>query len=166
MKKYLHRVLGLYKTRGAADVARQRLLDQGLPASQLVMLQPGRGALSREVRADSDDVLREMLRVGALGALLGAITGALVTGVLMAIGIGLFDTNAMPGALIMISNGIAVGGLVGAIAGARNRRGEVADFLKSALDQGKVVLVAHTTTERQTAQARVILGESLPGPNR
>lgn len=44
MKKYLHPAPGLCKTRGAADVARQRRLDQGLPDSQPTMLQPGREA--------------------------------------------------------------------------------------------------------------------------
>lgn len=163
MKKYLHRVLGLYKTRSAADSGRQRLLDQGLPLSQLVMLQPGFGALSREVCADSDDVLYEVLHVGVLGALVGMVVGAIATSVLMAVGIGLFDSNAMAGAVIMVSNGMAVGGLVGAIAGARNRRGHIADLLKGALAQGQFVLVAHTTTEQQTEQVREILGTSLAG---
>lgn len=163
MKKYLHRVLGLYKTRGAADTGRQQLLDRGLPSAQLVMLQPGFGALSREVCADSDDVLYEVLHAGVLGALVGMVVGAIATGVLMAVGIGLFDSNAMAGAVIMVSNGLAVGGLVGAIAGARNRRGHIADLLKGALAQGQFVLVAHTTTEQQTEQVREILGTSLAG---
>lgn len=100
----------------------------------------------------SDRALHEVLRVGTLGAVLGMIVGAVATGALMAAGVGLFDTRAMAGALIMISNGMAVGALIGAIFGARNHRGHVAGLPMQALGQGQLVPLAVTTTGQRAGQ--------------
>ena len=161
MKKYLHRVLGLYETRAAADSARERLIQRGLPAAQLKMLQPGRDGANPETRPDSDDVLYEMLRDAALGALIGVVVGIAGTVALVIARSSLFDSGPVLGTLIMIGWSASIGAFVGAAAGARSRKGDVADLLRISLASGHVVLVAHATTEEQTTAAQLILGESL-----
>jgi len=67
MTTYLHRVVGLYPTRESAESARADLLAQGLDARQLRILQPGAVTTGSDATSDSDDVLKDLLRDGAIG---------------------------------------------------------------------------------------------------
>ncbi len=164
MARYLHRVLGLYATRAAAESARDRLAQRGLPLEQIKILEHGRGG-ARRARADSDDVLYEMLREGLIGTLIGTLVGAAGTIALAVAKAGLFASSPVLGTLIMLGWGASIGGFVGAAAGARSSKGDVSDLINISLANGHVVVVAHTVTEEQTAFARKILGASMPGPD-
>lgn len=161
MKKYLHRVLGLYETVGAAELARERLVQRGLPAVQLTVLQPGRDGMSRERRPDSDDVLLEMLRDATYGGIVGVLVGLAGIAALELARDNLFESMLGLSTLIILGWSVSIGAFVGAAVGARSRKGSVADLLKVSLASGHIVLVAHTTTEEQTTVAQTILGESL-----
>lgn len=165
MKTYLHRVLGLYETTAAAELAREKLARGGMQPLQLTLLLPGLDGLRREIRADSDDVLVEVLRDGAIGVVVGLTVGALGTIALTIARASLFDSGPILGMLIMLGWGATIGGLVGALVGTRNHKGEVADLIHASLATGHVVLIAHAASEAQTALARVVLGESLRNPH-
>jgi len=159
---YLHRVVGLYETRDQAEAVRARLIDSGWQAEQLRVLEPGRPG--EGVRADSDDVLKEMLREGTIGTAVGTLAGAAGTLALAAANVSLFVASPVLAALAMLGWGAGLGGLVGAIAGADNARGDVADLVRDALSGGSTVLVAFAATEDQTTQARDLIGVSMADP--
>lgn len=164
MENYLHRVLGIYETRAAAEAALDRLVQRGLPRDKARLLEPGRSRENEDAIADSDDVLKEVLRDGAIGTAVGTLAGAAGTAALAAANISLFVASPVLGALSMLGWGASLGAIVGAAAGAQNSKGDVADLVKDALASGHVVLVAHTATEEQTTYARQIIGDSMAEP--
>ena len=161
MEKYLHRVLGLYATRVAAESAFEQLVQRGLPPEKVKILGPRRDGEDGETKADSDDVLKEMLREGAIGTAIGTLAGAAGTIALAAANISLFIASPVLGALSMLGWGASLGGIVGAATGAQSSKGDVSDLVKDALASGHVVLVAHAATEEQTTYAREIIGTSI-----
>lgn len=164
MENYLHRVLGFYATRTAAEFASGQLIQRGMRPENVKILEPGSDAAGRGARADSDDVLKEMLREGAIGTAVGTLAGAAGTIALAAANISLFLASPVVGTLAMLGWGATLGGTVGAATGARSSKGDVADLVKDALASGHVVLVAHTTTEDETNYARQIIGDSMIEP--
>jgi hypothetical protein len=76
MEAYLHRVLGIYETRAAADAASVDLVRLGVAPENVKVLEPGLAGAMPEAPADSDDVLKEMFRQGAIGTALGTLAGA------------------------------------------------------------------------------------------
>ncbi|MEO8598679.1 MAG: hypothetical protein ABI656_02495 [bacterium] len=165
MEKYLHRVLGLYATRAAAESASDQLVQRGMSLENVTILEPG-GNGGSEASADSDDVLKEMLREGAIGTAVGTLAGAAGTIAMAAANISLFMASPVVGALAMLGWGAGLGGTVGAVTGAKRSKGDVADLVKDALASGHVVLVAHTVNEDETTSARQIVGDSMIEPGR
>lgn len=161
MKNYLHRVLGLYATRAAAEAARDLLAQRGLAPEKIKILETERDSLGQAVKADSDDVLKEMLRDGAIGTAVGTLAGAIGTAALAAANISLFIANPVLGTLAMLGWGASTGAIVGAVVGAENSKGDVSDLVKNALENGHVALIAHTATEEETNYARQIIGDSM-----
>ncbi|MGV8893419.1 MAG: hypothetical protein ACOH2K_10880 [Burkholderiaceae bacterium] len=172
METYLHRVLGIYVTRIEADAAATQLIAHGMSPENVKILEPGRNNendnnstnAGAEAKADSDDVLKEMLREGTIGTAVGTLAGAAGTVAMAAVNISLFMASPVLGALTMLGWGAGLGGIVGATMGAKNSKGDVADLVKDALASGHVVLVAHTATEEETSYAQQIIGESTAEP--
>ena len=164
MERYLHRVVGLYVVRSDADPVVARLDELGVPPSKIRVIEPGFGNGSPRAAPDSDDVLQELLRGGAIGTAVGTLTGAAGSIALAAANISLFVASPVLGALYLIGWGASLGGLVGAMAGTQADKGDIADLIKDALAGGYVVLVAHTDTEEQTTLVQRIIGESMGTP--
>lgn len=166
MNKHLHQVLGLYATRGAAESAREQLVERGMRPAQLMLLQPGADGRSAEMPATDDDVLYEALREGALGAVIGLLAGLVVATALKLMGSGIFEEDPLFGMRLLMGWGAAVGGFVGAAAGARRRKRTVADLLSVSLACGYIVLVANTASHAQMLMTQLVLGESMRSPAR
>lgn len=110
MESYLHRIVGLYPTHTFADQARNDLLAQGFAPSQMHLLVPGFTAVGQDATADSDDVLKDLLRDGAIGTAIGTAAGAGATIALAAANLTLFIANPVFGALYLLGWGASMGG--------------------------------------------------------
>lgn len=161
MNPYLHRLLGIYVNRADAGSAREMLVFGGLPRDQVKLLSPGGVPEPGTRHADSDDVLNEVLRVGAIGTVVGTLAGAAGTLALTVAGASLFVASPILGTLVMLGWGASTGGIVGAVVGTENQKGDVSDLVKDALRNGSFVLVAYTLSEAQTTLAQNLLGESM-----
>lgn len=159
MNKSMHRVVGVYDTYAEAQSAHAQLLAHGLSADQLKTLRPG--LAGAEGQADSDDVLKELARDGAIGTAVGTLAGAAGTVAIAAANLSLFIASPVLATLVMLGWGASLGGVVGAVVGAQTRTGDVSDLVKDALASGHVVLVAHAQSEAQTARTREIIGSSM-----
>ena len=162
---YLHRVVGLYPTHAAAQIAREELLAHGVPPSQLRLIAPeltnAADAVAEAAAPDSDEVVAELLRDGAIGTAVGSAAGAGATIALAAANITLFVTNPVFGALFLLGWGASLGGLLGAVVGAERHQGDVASLIKDAMACSQFVLVVHAKTEEQTSQAQRIFGKFM-----
>jgi hypothetical protein len=164
MEQYLHRMVGFYPTRAIIESARDAMLALGFAPQQLRIIAPGSGAAGADGAdgaADSDDVLDDLLRDGAIGTAVGAAAGAGVTVALAAANITLFIANPVLGALYLLGWGASLGGLVGAAVGAERSQGDVPSLIKDAMAVGQFVLVAHAKTEAQTVEAQRNLGNAM-----
>jgi hypothetical protein len=164
MGNYLHRVIGVYATRAEAGSASNQLVQRDIPPENVTILESGRDVGNAESKADSDDVLKELLRESAIGAAVGTLAGAAGTIALAAANISLFIASPVLGALYLLGWGASLGGFVGAVAGSQRDKGDVSDLVRDALAGGHVVLVAHTANEEQTTRARQIIGASMGEP--
>ena len=160
-QNYLHRVVGLYPTHAAALIARDELLAHGLPLAQLRLIAPESVGAGVEAAPDSDEVLSDLLRDGAIGTAVGSAVGAGATIALAAANITLFITNPVFGALYLLGWGASLGGLVGAVVGAERHQGDVSSLIKDALACSQFVLVVHAKTEPETSQAQRIFGKFM-----
>ena len=159
MESYLHRVVGLYLTRGTADSVRDKLIAGGLPAQSIRILEPGIDPAGADGASDSDDVLKDLLRDGAIGTAVGTAAGAGVSIALAAANLTLFIANPVLGVLSLLGWGAGLGGLVGAVVGAERSKGDVSRLIKDALAAGQFVLVVHAATEAHTVEAQRVLGQ-------
>ena len=158
---YLHRVVGLYPTHAAAQVAMDELLAHGIPSSQMRLIAPESSEASADAAADSDEVLNELLVDGAIGTAVGSAAGAGATIALAAANITLFITNPVFGALYLLGWGASLGGLLGAVVGAERHKGDVASLIKDARACSQFVLVVHAMTEAETSKAQRIFGKFM-----
>ena len=161
MENYLHRIVGIYATRTSAEAARDHLLHEGFPPSQVRILSPGDGVNNTETVSDSDDVLKDILRDGAIGTAAGSALAAAGSIALAAANLTLFVASPLLGAIYLIGWGASVGGLVGAVVGADRSDGDVSSLVRNALADGQVVLYIQAATEDQTTLARRITGQSM-----
>jgi len=166
MEDYLHRVVGIYPTRAAADAAADELARRGLARNRITVLTPRSpvATVAGEGRADSDDVLKEVLREGAIGTAVGTLAGAVGTAAIAAANLTLFVASPVIGPLSMLGWGASLGAIVGGAVGATHSKGDVADLVRDALSSGQAVLVAHAATEEQATFARQIVGDSMAEP--
>lgn len=158
---YLHRVVGLYPTHVAAQTAHDELLSHGFPPAQLRLIAPEFAGAGADVAPDSDDVLSDLLRDGAIGTAVGSAAGAGATIALAAANITLFVTNPVFGALYLLGWGASLGGLLGAVVGAERHKGDVSSLIKDAMACSQFVLVVHAKTEHETSQAQRIFGKFM-----
>lgn len=164
MEHYLHRVVGIFPTRAEAAAARDQLIENGLAPEKIRLFESPRDAAGKRLDADSDDVLKEMLREGAIGTAVGTAAGAIGTAAIAAANVTLFVANPILTTLTMLGWGASLGAIVGGAAGAERDKGDVADVVRHALEKGYIVLVAHAVNEDQTVVARKLLGDSMAGP--
>jgi len=164
MEDYLHRVVGLYPTGTQADSAVAKLLQGGLAIENLTVLEPRRDGTQPQIAADDEDILKEVLREGAIGTAIGTFAGAAGSVALAAVNISLFIASPVLAPLVMLGWGASLGGLVGAVAGAQSSKGGVSDLIRDALASGHFALVAHADTEAQATLAREVIGASMVEP--
>jgi len=136
MEDYLHRVVGLYPTGAQADSAVAKLLQGGLAIENLTVLEPRRDGTQPQIAADDEDILKEVLREGAIGTAIGTFAGAAGSVALAAVNISLFIASPVLAPLVMLGWGASLGGLVGAVAGAQSSKGGVSDLIRDALASG------------------------------
>ena len=158
---YLHRVVGLYPTHAAAQTARDELLAHGIAPAQMRLIAPESARVDADVEPDSDEVLSELLRDGAIGTAVGSAAGAGATIALAAANITLFITNPVFGALYLLGWGASLGGLLGAVVGAERHKGDVSSLIKDAMACSQFVLVVHARTEVETSRAQRIFGKFM-----
>jgi hypothetical protein len=136
-----HRVIGLFSSHETAASAHELLVDGGVPPAQLTLQVPGSVPTGDDALADSDDVLKHVLRDGA--------------------NITLFVANPLLGALYLLGWGASLGGLAGALVGSERSKGDVSNLIRDALAVGQFVLIVHTTSEDETALVRRLVGGSM-----
>ena len=158
---YLHRVVGLYPTLAAAQVAMDELLAHHIPSTQMRLIAPESSEASADGAPDSDEVLNELLIDGAIGTAVGSAAGAGATIALAAVNITLFISNPVFGALYLLGWGASLGGLLGAVVGAERHKGDVASLIKDARACSQFVLVVHAMTEAETSKAQRIFGKFM-----
>ncbi len=162
MKSDLYRVVGLYASTVDADHARELLVGEGIAATQIRVLTAATGAGTAS-KLDSDDVLKDLLRDGAIGTAVGTAAGAGVSVAMAAANLTLFIANPVLGVLSLVGWGAGLGGLVGAAMGAERSKGDVATLVQDALANGQVALVVLAHSEAEAAIARQVVGQ-LVGP--
>lgn len=163
MEDRRHRVIGLYPERAPAEAARDEVLAGGLASAQVRLLVPGSPPGRTDLRTDSDDVLKDMLRDGAIGVTAGTAAGAGVTIALAAANLTLFVASPVLGALYLLGWGASLGGLMGAAVGSERSKGDVPALVKDALANGHFVLVVRAADMAQASLAQHIIGTSMAG---
>jgi len=158
MDQPLHRIVGIYPQREAAEAARDRIVAAGIARDRIKLLEGRAAPLGADADADSDDVLKDLLRDGAIGTAVGTAAGAGASIALAALNLTLFIASPVLGTLTMLGWGAGLGGLVGAVVGSERSAGDVPQLLEDALAAGRVVLVVHARTEDEATQARGIVG--------
>lgn len=158
-------VSGIYASRAEAETVRSHLIKQGLPHKQLKIVERARADDSSPGLADADGVLTEVLVDGAVGTLVGTGLGALAEVALVAANVTLFVASPLLAPLAMLGWGAALGGIVGAVAGANqattNHDGKFADVVHYAIRSGHVTLIAETLNPEEKKLATEVIGDSL-----
>lgn len=157
---YLHRIYGIYENATEASMNVDRLMAAGFRRDQVKIVDKPESR--PETQPDSEEVRNDMLVDGAIGTAIGAGIGFIGEAALAAANISLFIASPIIGTLTMMGWGAALGGIVGAAAGAGDEtKKDFAELVKDAVKSGHVVLVAYSESEAQTAAARKIIGDSM-----
>lgn len=162
-----HRVSAVYPTREEAEAVRGRLISGGFVAGALDILHEQALPAGEE---DGDEVLKDVLVDGAIGTAVGTGVGAVGTVVLWAADLTLFVASPVIAPLAMLGWFAGLGGVVGALAGARahepgtsRKEGRFSDLVLDAIKAGHVVLVVRTNDDAEKQLAETIIRDSLKG---
>lgn len=155
MEQYLHHVTGVFVHQNEAESALARLVERGLPRERLRIFQTHAASPPPQHQEESDEVLKNVLVDGTIGA----AAGTSISAAIVATNVSLFVASPLVGTLIMLGWGASLGGIVGASAGAIKTR--LSDLIQDAITSGQVVLVAETRTERETAIAREVIQAAI-----
>jgi hypothetical protein len=161
-----HKVAALYATREEAERVRQHLIDGGIAASEVALLEdlplpPDEGG--------NDEVLKDILVDSAIGTAVGTGVGAIGTVILWAASVTLFVASPVVAPLAMLGWFAGVGGIAGAVAGAaskedkKGKEGKFSELVMDAIKSGNVVLVVRTHGETDRELAKDIISKSLTG---
>lgn len=159
--EYLHKVSGIYSSSNVANTTRDRLIERGFAAEQIIVMHPDDPSVDVKIEPEGDSVLKEVVKDGVLGGAIGGGVGALGAVGLMAANVSLFLAAPLIAPLAIIGWGAGVGAMAGASTGSGLKEGRFADIVKTALNNGKYVLIAHAATEGQTQIAQEILSATV-----
>ncbi len=155
-----HRVSALYATHDEATRVQTYLLQLGIAAQDMELLNDARPAMQP---AESDEILKDMVVDGAIGTAVGTGVGAVGTAMLWASSITLFVASPLIAPLAMLGWFASVGGIVGAVAGAAKKEGRFSELVMDAIKSGSVVLVVHTRSEAEKTLVMREINLSLVG---
>ncbi|AVM75361.1 hypothetical protein [Magnetospirillum gryphiswaldense] len=166
MDAYRHHVSGFFAHREEAESASSRLVEQGLPRTRLQIFDAGQAPPAPTPLADNNDVLKDVVVDGTIGAAVGTGIAALAELALVAASVSLFVASPLVAPLVMLGWGASLGALVGASVGAspgndERKDGRLSDLVSDAIASGQVVLVAETRTEAETLVARNVIRASV-----
>jgi hypothetical protein len=158
MDQSTHRIVGIYATRANARSASAQIQNLGIAPDQISLLEGASTPVGTDSAYESDKVLNDLLRDGAIGTVVGSAAGAGVTIALAAVNLTLFIASPILSALYLLGWGASLGGLVGAVVGAESGKGDLPRLIKDALKAGHVVMVVHVNTDDEADRARHIVG--------
>jgi len=166
MDTYRHHVSGFFAHREQAESASSRLVERGLPRNRLQIFDATQAPPAPTPLAVSDNVLKDVIVDGAIGAAVGTGIGALAELALVVANVSLFVASPLIAPRVMLGWGASLGCLVGASAGAapggaEHKDGWFGDLVRDAISNGQVVLVVETLTEGETLVAREIVRTSV-----
>ena len=162
MDAYRHHVSGFFAHREEAESASSRLVEQGLPRERIQIFDAALAPPAPTPLAASNEVLKDVLVDGAIGATIGTGIGALAELALVAANVSLFVASPLIAPLVLLGWGASLGGLVGASTGAssdgtEHKDGRFADLVSDAIASGQVVLMVETRTAEETQIARDLI---------
>lgn len=157
MDEYVHHVSGFFVHRNDADKAYRELLARGLPQEQLKLLAADSLDTDKPPEAESRGVLKDVLVDGAIGTAIGTGLGAVGQLALVAANVSLFVASPLLAPLAMLGWGAALGGIVGAAAGAEKADGKLSELVHDAVASGQSVLVVETRSQQETDVAREVI---------
>jgi hypothetical protein len=165
MEEYRHHVSGFFAHREQAESTLSSLVEQGLLRERLQLFAADPSASDAAPNEGSNEVLKNVIVDGSIGAAVGTGIGALGSVALAVANVSLFIASPLIGPLVMLGWGASLGGLVGAAAsasaGAEKKEGWLSDLVGDAISSGQVVLVVETRTAQETAIAREVIQASV-----
>jgi hypothetical protein len=164
MTTYQHHVSGFFVRRREAEIARDELIELGLPPANVSIFDNDPTSPSPAPNANSNEALKGLLVDGAIGTAVGAGLGALGEFALVAANVTLFVASPLLAPLVMLGWGASLGAVVGAVTGAVNspkKDGKLAELVRDAILVGQVVLVATTRTPLETQMVTDIVQEAV-----
>ena len=154
MRKYIHHVSGIFSHREAAESARTRLIDSGMPESRVTLFDSSSKLPPATEQAKSNAVLKNMIVKGAVGAAVGTGIGAITEVALVAASVTIFVASPLVAPLALLGWGATLGGTVGATIGAKlspdNKKSWLTDLVRDAIASGQVMLVVETLSQQET----------------
>ena len=152
-------VTALFQTRGAANVAVDKLLYAGFSQSNISMLM-SETTRGKEFTVTTETKAPEGAAAGAaIGGMLGALVASLVAiGSLAVPGIGIVAAGPIVAAMAGLGVGGAAGGLVGALVGMGIPEHEAKFFSDKLMDGG--ILVGVYTADGRVRLAKDVLGQA------
>lgn len=169
MQLYHHHVSGIFQRRAEALVAYTLLQDKGLPLRRMQILESDINLHATTSQAKSNQVLKNMIIKGTVGAAVGASIGALAQIALVTGNMTLFIASPLVAPLALLGWGATVGATAGASIGAiklnrgtsKEKEGWFSDLVLSAIQSGQVVLVVETRSNKETELASEIMKLSV-----
>ncbi len=156
-------VSGIYASRIEAETVRDHLLEQGLPPTQVDVVQRIRGDDYNRPLAEADNVLKNMLINAAVGAVVGTGYFAFAEVALALGNVTLFTASPLVAPLAMLGWGVSLGAIIGAIFGysGTKKKGRLSDVMLHAIRSGHVTVISRARTEEESKLASSVIGPSI-----
>ncbi|WP_181953411.1 hypothetical protein [Stutzerimonas kirkiae] len=162
MNGYRHNVSGFFAKREPAENTLSHLIRRGLRLEQLCIVAVGTEAsFATHPQAESNGVLKDILVNAAIGAIGGAVLGALVQGGLVLANEQLSAASPLLAPFMLMGAGAFLGAflgsVIGATAGVGQHQGRFPVMVLDGITHRDIVLVAETHSEQETAIAQEVI---------
>jgi len=156
-----HYVSGFFVSRTDAENIVVQIADHGIPRDRIHIYDRS-SLMPDHVANDSDDkVLKDILIDSGIGAAVGTGVGALIEVGLIAANVTLFVASPLIAPLVLLGWGAALGGIIGASAGAADKVKPLSELVHDAITNGQHVVVVETRNNDEKIAASKVIKDAI-----
>lgn len=159
MRKYQHKLAGIFPDSGAVKKSEQLFREQGFGDQQVKIIQSDDSlhAQHRKIESESGGVRDEFVRDIIIGVAAGGMVGVVAAVVIGLVLPGLYASAAVTAPLMVFVYAVTIGGVIGAIYSLHLREDVLTSTVEEALHEGYPVLMIHAVNRKEVKKAHKLM---------
>ncbi len=157
MDNYKHFISGFFAHKDQIEDVAKKLMTLDIPAERIHCMHAQQEPSNHLPQEDSNHVLADILKDGAIGAAVGTGAGIAAEIALLTANVSLFVASPLVAPLVLLGWGAGLGGFLGATVGASKKSKAFSDLVQDSIKSGQHVIVVKTLSEQESTVVKNII---------